>query len=208
MISRTRRALTTVGALSAALIALTACSQPGSSDPEPERPESDGSNLPFALPGNDEPDPTSSPTTEPEPEPDPTPSSTSDGGGDDSDGADSINIDGEDVTGPSWQVICSPDATGTYRVNASNDDGGYILVLVDSEGKFERFEYAPDDGSSTVQYWYLVNEHEGESTALETSGPDLNDGKVTISGETYEYDDFDYVTPISYDVTLTCDTTD
>ncbi|WP_282853035.1 hypothetical protein [Gulosibacter sediminis] len=204
MTSRTRRALTSVGGISAALMALMACSQPGGSDPEPERPESDGSNLPFALPGNDEPDPTPTPTTEP----DPTPSSTSGGGSGDSDGADSIKLDGEDVTGTSWQVTCSPDATGTYRVTASNDDGGYIFVLVDGEGKFERFEYAPDDGTSTVRYWYWVNEHEGESTALETSGPDFKDGKVTITGQTYEYDDFDYATPVSYDVTLTCDTTD
>ncbi|UQN15530.1 hypothetical protein [Gulosibacter sp. ACHW.36C] len=192
----------TIGVLSVSLLALTACTQPGGNDPEPERPESDGSNLPFALPGNDESDPTPTQTSEP----DPTPSSSSNGGGE-SDGTDTISFDGADVTETSWEVICSPDATGTYRVNASNDNGGYLYVLVDTEGKFERFEFAPDDGTSTVRYWYWVNEHEGESTALETSGPDFKDDKVTITGQTYEYDDFDYAKPISYDVTLTCDTT-
>lgn len=205
MTSRTKRMLTGIAAVAAVLLPLTACAG-AAPDREPEaeadRPAADGSNLPFALPEGDTPAPptqSSGPTPTPTASADPEPTSTG------SDGADQISIEGVDVPDTSWDVICSPDAMDTYRVTASNDAGGYIYILVDGAGDFERFEFATDEDADTT-YWYWQQEQAGQPSEADTQGPTFSGDTVTLSGHTFEYDDYDYANPRNYDLTLTCDT--
>lgn len=114
---------------------------------------------------------------------------------------------GPDLTGTSWTVSCSKG--GSFAVIATGDSAvsnePYVGVRVGYDGTIEQLQIKSDATEFENYLWYLEGEAVGNASEADPGQVVFEGTRAIVSGQAFEYLDYNYETPINFEVRLTCD---
>lgn len=117
---------------------------------------------------------------------------------------------GTDLTGTNWEVSCSKG--GSYAVIASGDstvaNEPYVGIRVGYDGTIEQLQIKSDAVNFDDYLWYLEGEAVGNASEADPGQVVFEGTRVIVSGQAFQYLDYNYETPINFEVRLTCDSWD
>ncbi|MGO1543096.1 MAG: hypothetical protein ACTHXA_02025 [Gulosibacter sp.] len=213
-LNRVRKGLTLGAILPLSLFGLAACAAGGEDidtertrAPRAEAPEDGGSGVtgdgdaPFEFPGQNPPE-DDAPEDDAESEaPQDDASDSGSSGNDDT----VVKFGDVDYSSVNFDVSCDPDpefgyilgreegntSSTAHAFQATYDNDGVVDYMMVTDGTYE-------DGTSL--YW---SDYSGEGGSVEMT---ISGDKFTISGDAFDYNDYQYDTVIPFEISGTCDT--
>jgi hypothetical protein len=89
--------------------------------------------------------------------------------------------------------------------NTNTGEDPYIAIRIDRDGAVEQLQATGSTDSYDNFLWYSVSEKSRMPTQIDPGQVVFQGNSVRVSGQAFQYSDFDYATPISYEIRLTCD---
>ncbi|UQN15531.1 hypothetical protein [Gulosibacter sp. ACHW.36C] len=114
---------------------------------------------------------------------------------------------GPDLSGVDWDVDCQPNeyyAVFAYGSTNSAADP-YISIRIDDDGAVEQLQAAGSSDSYDNFLWYSSAETSRMPTKVDPGKVVFEGDRVVVKGQAFQYSDFEYATPINFEVRLTCD---
>lgn len=114
---------------------------------------------------------------------------------------------GPDLSGVDWDVDCQPNeyyAVYAYG-NTNTGEDPYIAIRIDRDGAVEQLQATGSTDSYDNFLWYSVSEKSRMPTQIDPGQVVFQGNSVRVSGQAFQYSDFDYATPLNYEIRLTCD---
>lgn len=114
---------------------------------------------------------------------------------------------GPDLSGMDWDVDCQPNeyyAVYAYG-NVNSAEEPYIAIRIDTDGTVQQLQATPSSTSYDNFLWYSSTEKSNMPSNVDPGKVVFEGNGVRVSGQAFQYSDFDYATPLNYEIRLTCD---
>lgn len=162
-----------------------------------------GGGLPFGDDTTDSSQPTT--TSSPSSKPSASPNASNPGSGG---GTDVVKWDGVDLSSVNWKITCylneSPSIYGQDADAApASIDAASLMVTTDDQGAVDWLMVS--SGTDTSQTLYFAKSADASQPEHGKADITVDGGRITVTGEAFEFTDFSYNTPMKFELQLECD---
>lgn len=117
---------------------------------------------------------------------------------------------GPDFTDADWEVECSEtDAYAVFAIGSGMSGKQNPIITVQtagSSGEVDSLQIEGPNGDPDEYLWYASFEGDYIDHDADPGTVVFDGNRVTVTGQAFLYSDYDYETPLSYKIHLTCDT--